>query len=78
MSIGMLARMAARMLGGNMWSGGERLLQAADPARWQDVLTGSQIMHDNREKIEECRKAKAVTGNSARCLIRVNPEETGR
>ena len=52
-------RMAARTLGGNMWNGGERLLQAADPDRWQDVLTGSQIMHDNREKIGECRKAKS-------------------
>jgi len=71
-------RIAARTLGGNMWSGGERLLQAGDPARWQDVLTGSLIMHDNRGKIEECRKAKAVAGNTARCLIRVNTEETGR
>ena len=71
-------RMAARMLGGNMWSGGERLLQAADPDRWQDVLTGSRIMQDNREKIEECRKAKAVAGNKAGCLIRVNLDGTGR
>jgi Family of unknown function (DUF6118) len=71
-------RMAARTLGGNMWSGGERLLQAADPARWQDVLTGSRIMQDNREKIEECRKSKAVAGNKVGCLIRVNPDGTGR
>lgn len=52
-------RMAARTLGGNMWNGGERLLQAAAPARWQDVPTGNRIMHDNWEKIEECRKARA-------------------
>jgi Family of unknown function (DUF6118) len=71
-------RMAARTLDGNMWSGGERLLQVADPARWQDVLTGSRIMHDNQEKIEECQKTKAVAGNKARCLIRVNPDGTGR
>jgi Family of unknown function (DUF6118) len=71
-------RMAARTLDGNMWSGGERLLQAADPDRWQDVLTGSQIMQDNQEKIEECQKTKAVAGNKARCLIRVNPDGTGR
>jgi hypothetical protein len=69
-------RMAARTLGGNMWSGGEQLLQAADPARWQDVLTGSQIMQDNREKIEECRKAKSGANDKARCLIRVNPVGT--
>lgn len=56
----------------------ERLLQAADPARWQDVMTGNRIMHDNREKIEECRKAKAIAGDTARCLIRVNPEGAGR
>jgi hypothetical protein len=67
-------RMAARTLDGNMWSGGERLLQAAESARWQDVSTGSQIMHDNREKIEECRKAKAASNDKARCLIRVNPD----
>jgi len=71
-------RMAARTLDGNMWSGGERLLQAADLARWQDVLTGSRIMHDNREKIEECRKTKAASNDKVRCLIRVNPDGTGR
>jgi Family of unknown function (DUF6118) len=70
-------RMAARTLGGNMWSGGERLLQAADPDRWQDVLTGSRIMHDNQEKIEECRKTKVASNDKARCLIRVNPDGTG-
>jgi Family of unknown function (DUF6118) len=70
-------RMAARTLGGNMWSGGERLLQAADPNRWQDVLTGSQIMHDNQQQIEDCRKARAAN-DKARCLIRVNPDGTGR
>ena len=71
-------RMAARTLGGNMWSGGERLLQAADPGRWQDVLTGSRIMSDNREKIEQCGKAKAAPANKVGCLIRVNPDGTGR
>lgn len=71
-------RMAARTLDDSMWSGGERLLQAADPARWQDVLIGSQIMRDNHEKIEECRKAKAASNDKARCLIRVNPEGVGR
>lgn len=71
-------RMATRMLGGNMWSGGERLLQAADPARWQDVLTGSQIIRDNHEKVEECQKANGASDGRARCLIRVNPEGTGR
>ena len=70
-------RMAARTLGGNMWSGEEQLLQAADPDRWQDVLTGSQIMHDNREKIGECRKAKSGANEKARCSIRVNPDRTG-
>jgi hypothetical protein len=69
-------RMATRTLGGNMWSGGERLLQVADSARWQDILTGSRIMQDNQEKIEECRKATAASNNKARCLIRVNPTET--
>ena len=68
-------RMAARTLGGNMWSGGERLLQTADPDRWGDVLTGSRIMHDNRKKIVECLKSKAAN-DKARCLIRVNPTET--
>jgi Family of unknown function (DUF6118) len=70
-------RMAARTLGGNMWSGGERLLQAADADRWQAVFIGSQIMRDNHEKIEECRKAKAASNDKARCVIRVNPDGTG-
>jgi Family of unknown function (DUF6118) len=71
-------RLAARTLGGGMWSGGEQLLQAADPARWQDVLTGSRIMHDNQKQIEECRQANGASDGKARCLIRVNPDGTGR
>lgn len=70
-------RMAARTLGGNMWIGGERLLQAADPARWQGVITGSQIMHDNHEKIEECQKANGASDGRVRCLIRVNSDGAG-
>lgn len=70
-------RMAARTLDGSMWSGGERLLQAADPARWQDVLTGNRIMHDNHEKIEECQKANGASDGRARCLIRVNSDGAG-
>ena len=67
---------AARMLGTDMWQGGERLLAAANPDGWDNVLIGNHIMRDNRATIEACRKAANHSGKKMRCTVVIAPENS--
>jgi hypothetical protein len=47
-------RMAARTLRLDSWSAGEHLLAAAEPERWQTVVTANRILQDNRDAVVAC------------------------
>lgn len=68
-------RRAANLLSRDMWGGGVRLLQAADPKRWNELARASQIYGQNEDAIEACRKQADRRKKSARCPIEIEPSK---
>lgn len=49
-------RMARRALGApTLVDAGSKLLQSADPARWEEVIEAAKLSADNREAINRCK-----------------------
>lgn len=66
-------RRAANLLSRDMWGGGVRLMQAADPDRWNTLVRASQIYGRNEEAIEACRKQADRRKKSVGCSIEIEP-----
>jgi len=64
---------AARGLGRDLWSAGERLLSVADPPRWRQVQTDSALADDNRDAIDRCARNAGRTARPTRCVVLVKP-----
>lgn len=64
-------KMAARALGQDFWSAGERLLKAADAQRWQDSQDGAAIVALNRDALANCARASLPEERPQRCVIRL-------
>jgi len=64
-------RRAALVLRRDMWAAGERLLQTADPYRWQDSRYGSTIIAQNRDALEKCAREARPTKRPRTCLIQL-------
>lgn len=57
---------AAAILGRDKWSAGERLLEVADPAKWQKVRAAARSVEDQDEGTGTCAGQKANCAGSAR------------
>jgi hypothetical protein len=66
-------RRAANLLSRDMWGGGVRLMQAADPDRWNTLVRASHIYGRNEEAIEACRKQADRRKKSVGCSIEIEP-----
>ncbi|EQB00442.1 hypothetical protein L288_18365 [Sphingobium quisquiliarum P25] len=65
-------RMAARMLGEpTIWGAGKHLMVSASPQSWDAIAAAANLVRDNRETIEGCRKAAAKAEKAVRCTIEV-------
>lgn len=62
-------KMAAHMLRQDLWSAGERMLQASDPSKWLDGREGAAILAQNRETIVRCSREPRPAKRPRRCLI---------
>lgn len=67
-------RRASHMLRRDMWAAGERLLQTANPYRWQDSRYGSTIIAQNRDALEKCAREARPTKRPRTCLIQLESE----
>ena len=52
-------RMTASILGMDEETAGVRLIKAASPERWRDIVAGYQILSDNRDAIAQCARNEA-------------------
>jgi hypothetical protein len=66
-------RRAANLLSRDMWGGGVRLMQAADPERWISLARASRIYGLNEEAIEACRNQADRRKRSVDCRIKIQP-----
>ena len=64
-------RMAARVLGRDRWSAGERLLATANPDHWRAVVWGNSIVQDNQNAIATCLHSMRQTGKAILCRVRI-------
>lgn len=55
-------RLAAVSLGGDLWRAGERMLEVADPQRWQTIIEVERLAHANRAVIDACAATAGEVG----------------
>lgn len=68
-------RRAADLLSRDMWGAGVRLMQAADPERWNALAWASRIHGRNEKAIEACRKQADRKKKSVGCSIEIEPSK---
>lgn len=67
-------KMAATMVGeSNSWSGGIRMMQAGDPARWNALVEALRIEEVNRAAIKGCVKDANARKRIVQCRLSVSP-----
>lgn len=66
-------RRAANLLSRDMWGAGVRLMQTADPERWNELVLASRILDQNEKAIEACRKRADRRNKSVDCSIEIEP-----
>ena len=69
-------RMAASILGADEETAGVRLIKTAAPDRWRDIVTGYQIISDNRAAIAQCERSEARTTSKIRCAIEIRSQNS--
>lgn len=62
-------QMAAATLRLDPWNAGERLLQSADPAAWNELAAGASLEHENRARLAACQAASVRAGKPKSCQI---------
>lgn len=68
-------RRAADLLSSDMWGAGVRLMQAADPERWNVLARASRIHGQNDKAIEGCRKQADRRKKPVACSIQIEPSK---
>lgn len=68
-------RMATRVLGKDtIWNAGQHLMASASQPSWDAIADAANLVRDNRETIERCRKAAVKAEKAVRCTIEVKGE----
>lgn len=67
--------MAARTLDLPKWEAGQRLMQAADPNTFSNLVAGDKIVIANYKTLEACRKRANKKRGAVRCMIEVKANE---
>jgi hypothetical protein len=66
-------KMAAATLHLDRWAAGSRLMQAADPRAWDNLVAASQVWRDNAKGMEACASAAAKAAKPQACKVTVGP-----
>lgn len=65
-------RMARRALSApTLVDAGSKLLQSADPARWEEVIEAARLSADNREEINRCKGLAKKARSAVDCQLRI-------
>jgi len=65
-------RMARRALGApTLVDAGAKLLQSADPARWEEVIEAAKLSADNRDVINRCKGLAKKERREVNCQVRI-------
>lgn len=65
-------RMATGMLDeGSGWAAGSRLMQADSPEAWSALVQAADLLRDDRDAIDACRKSAASSRQQVRCTIKI-------
>lgn len=64
-------KMAARSLDLPMWEGGQRLMRAASPDAFANIVAGDQIVTENRKALESCQRRANKSQDDVQCTIRM-------
>lgn len=68
-------RMAARMTGeSSLWDAGARLMQSDRPQVWSALVEAADLLRDNRDAIDACRKSASRSSQPVRCTVRIGLE----
>ncbi len=62
---------AAKILGVDEWTAGERLMQVADPGQWRALQSAAILVRDNTDELSECQKRAARARKAVTCSIKV-------
>ncbi len=66
--------MATRMLSEpTLWEGGSRLMRIGSPPAWEALTKVAEMLRDNREGIDRCRRDADAARRPVRCTIEVVP-----
>lgn len=69
-------RRAANLLSRDMWGAGVRLMQAADPERWNSLARASRIHAQNEKDLEACQKQANRRKKPMACSVEIEPTKT--
>lgn len=50
---------------------GAKLLQSADPARWEEVIEAAKLSADNRDVINRCKGLAKKERRAVNCQVRI-------
>ena len=65
-------RMARRALSApTLVDAGAKLLQSADPVRWEEVIEAAKLSADNRDAINRCRAQARKAKSPTNCVVRL-------
>lgn len=65
-------RMARRVLDApTLIDAGSKLLQSADPERWEEVIQAAKLSADNREAINRCKGLSKKERRAVNCQLRI-------
>lgn len=70
---GLNTRVAALVMREDRWTAGGKLMRAANPVGWGQVVADIQLADDNRETIQACRAAAVESGKRQRCIVALEP-----
>lgn len=67
--------MATRVLGKDtIWNAGQHLMTSVSQPSWDAIVDAANLVRDNRETVDRCRKAAVKAEKAVRCTIEVKGE----
>lgn len=60
------------------WEAGTRLMRADDPQAWSALERAADLLRDNREAIDVCRKSAATSRQPVQCKVKIRAESEAR
>lgn len=71
--------MAAGMVGeSSRWDAGTRLMRSESPQAWRVLAQAAELLRDNRDAIDVCRKSAATSRQPVQCKVKIRADSEAR